>query len=155
MSGKPFLALDASIMDAKEHHEAIKLDVELNRISFEFPGGLSTIPLIEECRALNSLDDFDLMYDITMQLLTGKPVRIFLKDYKGDKHLVAEFIVTDRNMDLRGVEFLNSFPVIVNWLAQFVADMLSKKYPRPSEGELQLTAQEKKKQKAKTPLNTK
>lgn len=142
MTGKPFLAVDASILDNKEYHDAIRQDVEYNRISFEFPNGLSVIPLIEECRALNALDDFDLMYDITMQLLAEKPVHILLKDYEGNKKLVESFMVTDRYQDLRGVAMINQYPVIVNWLVKFVSEMLRKKYPRPSVDELRQAAQE-------------
>ena len=136
MTGKPYLAIDASILDDKSLNETMKMDVELNRISFEFPQGLSTIPLIEECRALNSLDDFDLMYDISMQLLTEKQVLVYMKDYSGTKRLIENFIVTDRYMDLRGVHAINETPVIVNWLVSFLSGYLRKKYPRPSVDEL-------------------
>lgn len=129
---KPFLTLNASIEENRELDENVALDVQLNRIEFEFPAGFATIPLIEECRALNKLDDFDLMYDITMQLLTEKPVFVYLKDYNGKRHEVANFIVTDKMMDLRGIDFINKYPIVVNWLVGFVARFLSKKYPRPS-----------------------
>jgi len=144
---KLFLSLDASIKDMRQQREAVKLDVAENRILFEFPSGFSQIPLIEECRALNRLDDFDLMYDITMQLITGKPVMIYLRDYKGEKHLFEKFVCTDRYMDLRGVDKINSYPIIVNWLVSFVAEHLSKKYPRPSEIGLHELVSEKKNQK--------
>ena len=144
---KPYLTLDASILDMKQQREAIKLDVAENRILFEFPSGFAQIPLIEECRALNELDNFDLMFDITMQLLTGKPVFIYLRDYSGEKHLFEKFVCTDRHMDLRGVEKINEYPIIVNWLVRFVAEHLSKKYPRPLNVELRKTTS--KKQKAK------
>ena len=147
--GKPFLALDSSVADRKDYHEKIRLDVEYNRILFEFPQGLSTIPLIEECRALNGLDDFDLMFDITMQLLVTKPVMVYLRDYNGNKHIFEKFIVTDRYMDLRGVPKINEYPIIVNWLVSFIADHLRKKYPRPSVEELLQTVSKSKKKQAK------
>ena len=130
------LTLDASILDDIENVNAVRDDVQYNRISFEFPKGFSALPLLEECRALNGLDDFDLMYDITMQMLTEKPVLVYLKDYLGEKHLVAKFVVTDKNMNLRGVPLIDSFPIVVNWLAEFVAGYLRKKYPRPSKDDL-------------------
>lgn len=131
-----FLALDATVLAAKERHEHIKLDVQLNRIRFLFPSGMNTLPLIEECRALKALDDFDLMFDMTMQLIAEKPVHIYLMDYNDKEHLVAKFMVTDRYMDLRGVPFINKYPVVVTWLVDFVSGMLTKKFPRLSEEEM-------------------
>jgi hypothetical protein len=76
------------------------------------------------------------MFDITMQLMVEKPVHIYLMDYNDKEHLVAKFMVTDRYMDLRGVPFINKYPVVVTWLVDFVAGMLAKKFPRLSEEEL-------------------
>ena len=126
--------LDASILKGREIEEKIKLDVQQNKIRFEFPNGFSEIRLIEECRALNALDvsipeNFDLMYDITMQMLNGKVVFIYFMD-GSNKAEVARFVVTSRYMDLRGVPFINSYPVTVNWLVEFIAGYLGKKYPR-------------------------
>ncbi len=126
--------LDASILKAKQQDEQIKVDVQQNKIRFEFPQGFSDIRLIEECRALNALDltdpdNFDLMYDITMQMLNGKVVFIYFME--GSKKVeVARFVVTSRYMDLRGVPFINAYPVIVNWLVEFIAGYLGKKFPR-------------------------
>ena len=33
-------------------------------------------------------------------------------------------------MNLRGVEIIDAYPVIVNWLVEFIAGYLGKKYPR-------------------------
>ena len=131
-NSKPFLRLDASVSDTREVDDILRLEVEYNRVLFEFPQGFTQIPLIEECRALNDLDDFDLMYDITMQMLVGKPVAIYMRDATGKPHLFEKFVCTDRNMDLRGVEKINQFPILVNWMVRFVADHLRKKFPRPS-----------------------
>lgn len=137
METRPFI-LNASILDDRENTEAFRDDVQLNRIEFEFPKGLTTIPLLEECRALNNLEDFDFMYDITMQMLSEKPVLIYMKDRENKgRFLVAKFIVTCRDMDLRGVDFIAQYPIVVNWLAEFVAGFLRKKFPRPSLSELQ------------------
>ena len=126
--------LDASILKGKQSDEQGRVDVQQNKIRFEFPNGFSDIRLIEECRAINALDvsipeNFDLIYDITMQMLNGKPVFIYFMD--GTKKVeVARFVVTSRYMDLRGVPFINSYPVAVNWLVEFMAGYLGKKYPR-------------------------
>lgn len=126
--------LDASILKGKQEEELEKIDVQQNKIQFEFPNGFEDLRLIEECRALNALDvsdpdNFDLMYDITMQMLTGKVVFIYYVD-GSKKAEVARFVVTSRYMDLRGVPFIYSYPVVVNWLVEFIAGYLGKKYPR-------------------------
>lgn len=126
--------LDASVLKGKQADEQQKLDVQQNKIRFEFPNGFSEIRLIEECRAINALDvsdpdNFDLMYDITMQMLNGKVVFIYFEE--GNKRSeVASFVVTSRYMDLRGVPFINAYPVVVNWLVEFISGYLGKKFPR-------------------------
>lgn len=126
--------LDASILKGRQQDEEEKIDVQQNKISFEFPNGFTDIRLIEECRALNALDvsdpdNFDLMYDITMQMLVGKPVFIYFVENNVRKE-VARFVVTNRYMDLRGVAFIYEYPIVVNWLVEFIAGYLGKKYPR-------------------------
>ena len=126
--------LDASVLKGKTEDEIAKVDVQQNKIVFEFPQGFSELRLIEECRAINALDirdpdNFDLMYDITMQMLNGKVVFIYFKE-GSSKTEVARFVVTSRYMDLRGVPFICSYPVVVNWLVEFIAGYLGKKYPR-------------------------
>ena len=126
--------LDASVLKAKQEEEVERIDVQQHKIRFEFPQGFSDIRLIEECRALNALDvsipeNFDFMYDITMQMLNGKVVFIYFVD-NGKKAEVARFVVTSRYMDLRGVPFINTYPIAVNWLVEFIAGYLGKKYPR-------------------------
>ena len=130
--------LDSSVLEKKPVHEKQALEVKQDRIRFEFPDGFTQLRLIEECRALNCLDvsdpdNFDFMFDITMQLLTGKPVYIYFLDSKGVKHEVERFLVTDRYMNLRGVDFIDEYPVVVNWLVEFIAGELTKKFPRSLE----------------------
>lgn len=127
--------LDASILKNKEVDEVQRIDVQQNKIHFEFPNGFAEIRLIEECRALNALDitnpdNFDLMYDITMQMLIGKPVFIYFADDNGKQTEVARFVVTNRYMNLRGVPFIDIYPITVNWLVEFISGYLGKKYPR-------------------------
>lgn len=126
--------LDSSILENQEAEEIIKVDVQKNKIRFEFPNGFETLRLIEECRAINALDisnpdNFDLMYDITMQMLVGKPVFIYFVDGT-KKEEIAKFVVTNRYMNLRGIGIIDEYPILVNWLVEFVAGYLGKKYPR-------------------------
>lgn len=127
--------LDASSIKEVHRDVVAKQNIQQNNIRFEFPNGFSELRLIEECRALNALDvtdpdNFDLMYDITMQMLNGKPVFIYYIDEKGKKNEVARFVVTSRYMNLRGVDLIDAYPVVVNWLVEFIAGYLGKKYPR-------------------------
>ena len=128
--------LDSSVLKNTKHEELVKLDVQQNRIRFEFPQGFSELRLIEECRALNALDisdpdNFDLMYDITMQMLNGKVVFIYyIDEATNNKFEMARFVVTSRYMNLRGVNAIDEYPILINWLVEFIAGYLGKKYPR-------------------------
>lgn len=130
--------LDASILRNRDFEQkVIKLDVQQNRIRFEFPDGYNQLRLIEECRAVNALDvsnpdNFDLMYDMTVQMLVGKPVFVYYLD-EGTKTEIAHFVITDRYMNLRNIDIIDEYPVLVNWLVEFVAGMLGKKFPRSLE----------------------
>lgn len=140
--------LDSSILKEQRQDTNIKFDVQQNRIRFEFPQGFSELRLIEECRAINALDltdpdNFDLMYDITMQMLNGKVVFIYYVDeMTGKKFEMARFVVTSRYMNLRGVNAIDAYPILVNWLVEFIAGYLGKKYPR-SLKDIQATLSEK------------
>lgn len=127
--------LSADVLRDKEVEEARKYNIQYDCIEFYFPEGFAELRLIEECRALNALDvenpdNFDFMFDITMQMLIGKPVFIYFVDYDGNKTEIAKFVVTDRYMNLRGVEIIDAYPVLVNWLVEWIASYLGKKYPR-------------------------
>lgn len=126
--------LDASILRNKEFEEVIKIDVQQNRIRFEFPDGVNELRLIEECRAINALDvsdpdNFDFMYDITIQMLVGKPVFVYYIE-ENKKVEIAHFVITNRYMNLRNIEIIDQYPILVNWLVEFTAGMLGKKFPR-------------------------
>lgn len=126
--------LDASVLKDREIEEKQKLDIQENKIEFSFPEGFTQLRLIEECRALNALDmtvpdNFDLMYDITMQMLVGKIVVISFRE-NGVRQELSRFVVTDRYMNMRGVDIIDEYPIIVNWLVEFIAGYLGKKYPR-------------------------
>jgi hypothetical protein len=138
--------LDASILKNQNVAKLEKLDLQQNKIRFEFPNGFAQLRLIEECRAINALDvsvpeNFDLIYDIMMQMLTGKVVFIYYVE-NSKKTEIARFVCTNRYMDLRGVEVINAYPIIVNWMVEFIAGFLGKKYPR-SLKDIQATLSEK------------
>ena len=100
------LILNASVLDNATQFERIAKDLEMNRVTFEFPEGFTDIPLIEECRAIseaNNPEAFDLLYDITMQLLVGKCVHITLKNYDDRVIKFCSFVVTNRYMNLRSI----------------------------------------------------
>lgn len=128
--------LDASSIASKEEDEVRRLKIQRNCIEFEFPEGFAKLRLIEECRALNALDiedpdNFDLLYDITMQMLIGKTVLInYIDNTTLQKTLVGKFHVTDRYMNLRSADIIDEYPILVNWLVEFIAGYLGKKFPR-------------------------
>ena len=129
------LFLSADILENAEVDTAYRYKIEHDCIEFYFPEGFNELRLIEECRALNCLDvsdpdNFDFMYDITMQMLTGKAVFIYFIDEGMKKHEIAKFVVTDRYMNLRGVGLIDEYPILVNWLVEWIAGFLGKKYPR-------------------------
>lgn len=127
--------LDATTLERKPYYEKQSLEVKQERIRFEFPNGFEQLRLIEECRALNCLDvsnpdNFDFMFDITMQMLTGKSVIIYYVRPDRIKVEVSHFVVTNRYMDLRSIAFIDEYPIVVNWLVEFMAGELAKKFPR-------------------------
>lgn len=127
--------LDSSVLRENNIEDIIRYNIQQNNILFEFPDGFTQLRLIEECRALNCLDvsnadNFDMIYDITMQMITGKVVIIYFVDDREVKHEIGKFVATDRYMNLRGVDIIDEYPIIVNWLVEFVAGYLGKKYPR-------------------------
>jgi hypothetical protein len=136
--------LDAAVLDMQETHTILREDIKLNRVEYVFPEGLNQVDLIEECRALTQLDDFDTMYDLSMQMLAGKPLTILIKNLDGSKTELCSFQVVDRFMNLRGaVEAIDQFPCLVTWLTEFIGAHISKKYPVPGNNLLQPQAQEK------------
>ena len=122
--------LDASVLRGREHDNKVKYVLKMDAMRFEFPMGLNQdIPFIEELRALNNIDDDDFMYDITMQMLTGKRVIIKVKNLEGEFTQVCDFMVTDRYMNLRGVPYIEKYPIVFLWLVDYMRNFLLKKYP--------------------------
>jgi hypothetical protein len=126
---RAFLALDVSVMDGLETYKIVRDDVKQNRVEFVFPDGLGQADLVEECRALTKIGDFDTMYDLTMQMLVGKPVVVNIKNRDGSRTELCSFQVVDRYQNLRGVEAVNEFPCLVTWLTEFIGAYLLQKYP--------------------------
>jgi hypothetical protein len=123
--------LDASVLDGKETADILREDVRLNRIEYVFPEGLGQVDLFEECRALTRIDDFDTMYDLTMQMLVGKPVVIRLKCMDGSRTELCGFQVVDRYQNLRAIEAIDKYPCLVTWLTEFIGVCIAKKFPVP------------------------
>lgn len=125
--------VDSSVLKNQEEFDAIKEEIKQHRVIFEFPGGLNDIDLLDRCRMLNSTDNFDVCYDTVMAMLEGKPVKISLRNYDNvsTSHF-AEFQIVDREMDLKAIPALNDYPVIVNWLVEFIVGLELKKFPLPS-----------------------
>ena len=145
--------LDSSVLQNQEEFDAIKEEIKQNRVIFEFPGGLNDIDLLDRCRMLCASDDFELCYETVLAMLEGKPVKVFLRNYDNKTtSLFAEFQVTNKEMDLKGIPALNDYPVIVTWLVEFIVGLELKKFPLPlrdsTENETKVSeAGEKKKKK--------
>jgi hypothetical protein len=132
-SSRQGIFLDASIQERHSQLEIMRNEVQKNRIAYLFPDGFADIPVIEECRILEDIENFDLMFDILMQKLSGKRVEIGLRDDKGVMKSMAKFVITNRYMDLRGVDFIAEYPIVIAWLLEFMQDLLLKKFPLPPE----------------------
>ena len=140
--------LDSSVLQNQEEFDAIKDEIKQHRVVFEFPGGINDIELLSRCRMLTSTDNFDLCYETVLEMLEGKPVKISLKNYDNvTTTLFAEFQIVNKEMDLRAVPALNEYPIIVNWLVEFIVGLELKKFPLPlnSFSETQIKAEEKSK----------
>jgi hypothetical protein len=153
---RAFLALDASVLDHAETHKILRDDIKQNRVEYVFPDGFNEVDLLEECRALTMLDDFDTMYDFTMQMLAGKPVTIMMKNLDGSKTELCNFQVVDRYQNLRGIDAINEYPCLVTWLTEFIGAYLLKKFPLPGKNLSQPQAAKKPsgKQTRSTPART-
>ena len=139
--------LDSSVLQNQEEFDGIKEEIKQHRIIFEFPGGLNDIDILSRCRMLTATDNFDLCYETVLEMLEGKPVKISLKNYDNitTSHF-AEFQIVNKEMDLRAVPALNEYPIIVNWLIEFIVGLELKKFPLPVRSSLenQTKAEEKK-----------
>ena len=125
--------LTADILNNIEDNELIKEDIKLHRIIFEFPEGVNDIDIFDRCRLLFSTDNFEVCYEAVLAMLEGKPVRVYLLNYDNvTKNLLTEFLITNKESDLRTHPALNKWPILVNWLVEFIVGLEEKKYPVPS-----------------------
>ena len=144
--------LDSSVLQNQEEFDAIREEIKQYRVIFEFPGGLNDIDLLDRCRMLCSTDNFDLCYETVLEMLEGKPVKISLRNYDNitTSHF-AEFQIVNKDMDLKAIPELNDYPIIVNWLVEFIVGLELKKFPLPlrSSTEKETKAEEKGQRKKK------
>ena len=144
--------VDSSVLQHQEEYDAIKEEIKEHRVIFEFPGGVNDIDLLTRCRMLCSTDNFDLCYETVLEMLEGKPVKISLRNYDNKTTtLFAEFQVVNKDMDLKSVPVLNEYPIIVNWMVEFIVGLELKKFPLPlrSSSESQVKAEKKSKRSKK------
>ena len=124
--------VDSSVLQNQEEFDAIKEEIKINRVIFEFPGGFNDIDLLDRCRMLCSTDNFDVCYETVIAMLEGKPVKVSLRNYDNvSTSLFAEFQIVNKEMDLKAIPALNDYPIIVNWLVEFVVGLELKKFPLP------------------------
>lgn len=147
--------IDSSILRDQEEFDAVKEEIKQYRVIFEFPGGLNDIDLLDRCRMLCATDDFDLCYETVIAMLEGKPVKISLRNYDNvTTSDFASFQIVNKDMDLKTVPALNDYPIIVNWLVEFIVGLELKKFPLPLPQSMkneteELKAEEKKRKKKK------
>jgi len=124
-------SLDASVLENRDVYTVMLDDTKRNKIEFVFPDGVNQLDLFEECRALQKIDDFDVMFDLAMQMLENRDVEIMYRFDGGEKRRLCRFHVTDKYQDLRGIEEIDKWPYLITWLTEFIGGMLLKKCPMP------------------------
>lgn len=133
-SNKPrFLVLTAQELDDREETKSLRDYIKLDRIRFEIgpDGKFANVPVQEECRALCDLENFDVLFDLTMQYLVGKDLAIYIVNDDRSETELGRMHITSKNDDLRFMQCVVDYPWLVYWLTEFVAGHLSKKFPLP------------------------
>ena len=116
--------VDSSVLQNQEEFDAIKDEIKQHRVIFEFPDGINDIDLLSRCRMLCATDNFDICYETVIAMLEFKPVKISLRNYDNKTtSLFAEFQVVNKDMDLKMIPALNDYPIIVNWLVEFIVGL--------------------------------
>lgn len=128
----PFLVLTARELEGAEDTNILRDYIKLDRIEFIVdPPELSTVPILEECRALCDLENFDVMFDLTMQYLANHRLTINLINDDRSRSMLGSLWIQDKHQDLRGMQCISEYPYLALWLTEFMAGSLSKKFPLP------------------------
>jgi hypothetical protein len=121
--------LDGKVLRTEEAVDALREDVKVNHIEFTFPDGLNEIDLLETCRVLTQLDDFNVLYDYTICVLEGKTLAI---NMDGEEIVKMEDV---NDIEMNDVEY----PFLLVWLTEFIASYIgreiSEAYKRSSKNE--------------------
>lgn len=146
--------VDSSVLQNQDEFETIREEIKQHRVIFEFPGGVNDIDVLDRCRMLCATDDFEICYETVLAMLEGKPVKISLRNYDNlGITLFAEFQIVNKDMDLKAIPTLNEYPIIVNWLVEFMVGLELKKFPLPMVSSTEMPkkpeAEEKKKKSRK------
>ena len=132
--------LDSSILQDQEEYDILKEEIKQNRVIFEFPGGINDIDVLDRCRMLCATDNFEVCYETVLEMLEGKPVRVSLRNYDNKTvSLHSEFQIVNKDMDLKSIPALNEYPIIVNWLVEFIVGLELKKFPLPMQPSMETT----------------
>ena len=132
--------LDSSILQDQEEYDILKEEIKQNRVIFEFPGGINDIDVLDRCRMLCATDNFEVCYETVLEMLEGKPVRVSLRNYDNKTvSLHSEFQIVNKDMDLKAIPALNEYPIIVNWLVEFIVGLELKKFPLPMQPSMETT----------------
>jgi len=124
--------VDSSILEQQEEHNLIREEIRLHRVIFNFPEGVNDIDLFDRCRLLYTTEDYETAYVTVLSMLEGKPVQVLLKPYDGSEPILfTEFQVVDKEQNLAQIPDLNEYPIIINWLIDYMVAREEKKYPLP------------------------
>lgn len=134
-----YMELTAEILEHAETVRIIREDIRMNRVKYKFPAGLNSLTLFEECRALAIIDNpridyetrFQAMYDTAMQMLEKKDLGIYLMLDDGEEIELCLVHVTNRFQDLTGARVIADYPCLIEWLIQFLVEVIVKKFPLP------------------------
>ncbi len=145
-----FLLLDARLLDDIEDIEALREYIKLNRVEYIISGVdnrsvFSNVSIFEQCRALCDLENFDNMYDFTMQVLAGKELTINMKNDDGSKTELGKAYIQDKFVDMQlYYPCIAEYPYLMLWLTEYISGLLSKKFPLPMKKAAQKAAGDQK-----------
>jgi hypothetical protein len=117
------VTLRTSGIDSYAAHKTARYSMQ-GKIKFTFPDGLHQVDVLVKCRALNSLDSFEAMYNLTVLLLRGKAVTATWRNADGVQEELCRITASDWS-NLRGIAAIDGCPVLIVWLTDAVAKHLS------------------------------